>query len=110
MVSLKNLNNQPVFIDLFLHSMKTHFFFLLLIIISTLATIPLQAQKSNEIDSLLKLLPGTPNDTNKIKKYARLGWLYGETNSQTDIVKKYADSIRMLSQDLKYEKGIALSH
>lgn len=110
MVSLKNLNNQPVFIDLFLHSMKTHFFFLLLIIISTLATIPLQAQESNEIDSLLKLLPGIPNDTNKIKKYARLGWLYGETNSQTDIVKKYADSIRMLSQDLKYEKGIALSH
>ena len=90
--------------------MKMHSFWLLFLLLFSLSSLPLQAQKSTEIDSLLKLLPRIPNDTNKIKKYARLGWLYGETNSETNTVRKYADSIKMLSHELNYEKGIALSH
>lgn len=88
--------------------MKTHSFWLLLLV--SLCDVSLQAQSLIEIDSLLKLLLSVPNDTNKVKKYARLGWLYGETNSRTDLVEKYADSIRILSQQLKFERGVALSH
>src|SRR6186713_249553 len=90
--------------------MKTHSFWFLLLLLFSGNDIALQAQPSSEIDSLLKILPHLPNDTNKIKKYARLGWLYGETNSNTELVKKYADSIQMLSEKLKYERGVALSH
>ena len=90
--------------------MKTHSFWFLLLLLFSGSEISLQAQSSSEVDSLLKILPGLPDDTNKIKKYARLGWLYGETNSNTDLVKKYADSIQMLSEKLQYERGVALSH
>jgi tetratricopeptide (TPR) repeat protein len=90
--------------------MKTHSFWCLLLALVLFSEVKLQAQKLNELDSLLKILPSLPKDTNKIKKYARVGWLYGETNSNTDFVKKYADSIQILSQELKYERGIALSH
>ena len=78
--------------------MKTLSFWLLVLLLFFGSEASLQAQKSNEIDSLIKILPGLPDDTNKIKKYARIGWLYGETNSQTDFVRKYADSIRLLSK------------
>src|SRR5688572_10321548 len=90
--------------------MKTHSFWFLLLLLFFGNDASLLSQPSNEIDSLLKILPGLPNDTNKIKKYARLGWLYGETNSNTDLVKKYADSIQMLSEKLQYERGMALCH
>ena len=90
--------------------MKTHSFWFLLLLLFFGNDASLLSQPSNEIDSLLKILPGLPNDTNKIKKYARLGWLYGETNSNTELVKKYADSIQMLSEKLQYERGMALSH
>src|SRR5262245_22961380 len=68
------------------------------------------AQKSDEIDSLLRILPSLPKDTVRLKTYARLGWLYGETNSNTDLVTKYADSMLLLSNELKYERGVALAH
>ena len=90
--------------------MKTPSFWFLLLALFLFTEATSQAQKLNEIDSLLKILPSLPKDTNKIKKYARVGWLYGETNSNTNLVKKYADSIRILSQELKYDRGVALSH
>ena len=90
--------------------MKTLFFWLLLFILLSSYDRPLGAQNLTETDSLLQQLRVTPDDTNKIKTYARLGWIYGETNSNTILVRKYADSIRMLSQKLNYAKGIALSH
>ena len=90
--------------------MKTLSFWLIVVPLFFGSKAPLQAQKLSEIDSLIKILPDLPDDTNKVKKYARIGWLYGETNSQTALVRKYADSIRLLSKALNYEKGVALSH
>ena len=91
-------------------TMQFYFFLLPFLLVLFFFSLPVHAQKSNEIDSLLNLLKSAPNDTNKIKKYARLGWLYGETNSETDMVRKYADSIKVLSHALAYERGAALAH
>src|SRR5690554_4374812 len=90
--------------------MQVHFFMCPFLLVLFLSSLPIQAQNSPEIDSLLNLLKSASNDTNKIKKYARLGWLYGESNSKTDMVRKYADSIKILSHALDYEKGVALAH
>ncbi|WP_373517991.1 tetratricopeptide repeat protein [Pricia sp.] len=67
---------------------------------------PLQAQRQEELDSLLTVLRTLPDDSSKIKTYYRLAWHYGSSNSETDIVRKYADSIKILSQKLNFEKGI----
>src|SRR5688572_14671861 len=69
------------------------------------------AQQSRKIDSLNRLLHQYPeNDTSRFKIYGELSWLYATTRSQTDIARKYADSINSLATALDNARGEALAH
>jgi len=68
------------------------------------------AQRQKQLDSLLTASKNLPDGVEKIKTYYRLAWHYGLSQSHTDIVKKYADSIKMLSEKVDFEKGISWYH
>jgi len=60
------------------------------------------------IDSLLKELPKSKEDTNKIKLVDNLSYTYYNINPDEGL--KYGNMAMELSIKLKWEKGIALSH
>ena len=68
------------------------------------------AQKQAALDSLVNLLRVLPSDTQKVNTYYAVSRLYNREFSQTDTARKYIDSVRWLSEKLKYEEGIDLSH
>ena len=69
------------------------------------------AQQRQKIDSLNQLLHQYPEkDTSRFKIYGELSWLYATTRSQTDIARKYADSINSLATALNDARGEALAH
>ena len=70
----------------------------------------LSAQYQEEIDSLLNIVTAAPDDTSKVKIYGDLSWNYAGTRSETALASLYADSMRLLSERLEYEKGIMESH
>ncbi len=75
-------------------------------VLSTVA----QAQRQKEIDSLNRLLRTySQNDSNRLKLYGELSWLYATTRSQTNTAKKYADSIHSLALALNDPRGVALA-
>ena len=70
----------------------------------------LDAQYQKRIDSLLTILPKSVDDTNKVKILRELSWNYGGLRSETATARAYADSMRMLSEQLGYEDGIMHAH
>jgi len=68
------------------------------------------AQKTNELDSLLQKLPSLRADTAKVRAYGRVSFLYAKSHSQNELARKYADSTRLLSEVLGFEQGIASAH
>lgn len=75
-----------------------------LIIIS----IPIIAQNSNEIDSLLKLVNTMPDDTNKVILLDQISNKF--YNNDAEKQKIYAEKSLKLSEELKYHAGILNSY
>lgn len=69
-----------------------------------------EAQPVIQIDSLKALLETSLPDSQKVMVYANLSWQYAGTREKTEIARKYADSVRMLSESIGFDRGIALSH
>lgn len=69
-----------------------------------------KAQEQVELDSLLKKVKSSPEDTSKVRVYARISSLYSKSHKQNDKARKYADSTRILSELLHFDAGIAASH
>ena len=69
-------------------------------------SIGLQAQEQKKIDSLSKALKSMPNDTVKVKVYGHLCRSYAIAIGDFDMANKYLDSVKMFSDQLKYENGI----
>ncbi len=66
----------------------------------------LQAQNTNQIDSLKNLLKTTNVGSDKTNLYGQISWAY-INNSQLEPATNYADSIRLLGENIKDEKEIA---
>jgi len=64
-------------------------------------------QQQRELDSLLEVLKTIPKDTTKVLTYSRVSLLYSRTYKNDDLAIKFADSVMALSEELKYERGIA---
>jgi len=62
------------------------------------------------LDSLLTVIKSIPDDTTKVKVYCQLCLSYSLTYRNDDLARKYADSIKKLSEKLKFPWGIAESH
>lgn len=67
----------------------------------------LQGQ-SSAIDSLLSRLPEAGKDTNKINLLNRISFHYAGTDPDEGI--KYAGEAKVLSEELKWTKGLAAAH
>ncbi len=70
------------------------------------------AQNQYKIDSLKQLINRTSSDSvmAKINAYKNICWEYAVTRSKLDSARFYADSVKILSQKINYQDGIAQSH
>ncbi len=81
----------------------------LLFLVSILfVSLNISASDNPEIDSLLNVLKTAKNDTNKVILYNQISKKYVSTNPDKALI--YAHKGLKLSKDLKFDKGIALSH
>ena len=58
-----------------------------------------------KLDSLLNTLKQVDKSQTKIDLYERICWYHIETTPDLVIAQKYADSVRLLAEELKSEKG-----
>lgn len=70
----------------------------------------LSAQEREKLDSLLTLAKAIPDDTIKVKAYCQLCLSYSLSYKNDELARRYADSIKILSEKLKFPWGIAESH
>lgn len=82
----------------------------LILWIYTLSACFFDVVAQSRIDSLKALLKTTPRGTDKFKLFGGISWAYAGTRSQLDLAMQYADSIRILAEELNDEGGIAYSH
>jgi len=69
-----------------------------------------RGQSNPHIDSLLNLLTTAKQDTNRIKVYGQLCWIYASTRDKLDSARIFADSIYSISNKLKEERGLIYAH
>lgn len=67
---------------------------------------PFEIQRQKDIDSLKRLLPGTPEDTLKVNRLLKLSQLQYEP---ADTKKEFALQALSIAQKLNYQKGIVLA-
>jgi tetratricopeptide (TPR) repeat protein/anti-sigma regulatory factor (Ser/Thr protein kinase) len=65
----------------------------------------LTVKAQTEIDSLTSLLKTTTDATVKLSLYKEIGWYYIDRKPDMEMAWKYADSVKLLSENLKNEKG-----
>ena len=90
--------------------MRLTYFGQIILVLCFLNSKPAIAQYLEKIDSLLQELPKTMEDTHRVEIYRRLCWNYGGLRTETSIARAYADSMRLLSEKLNFERGIIESH
>lgn len=91
--------------------MRPRLFISLFLPLLILMYAPARAQSlQSTIDSLHTLLKTAEYDTNRVRLYANLSWHYAGTREKTDSARMYADSTKILSEQLQYPKGINLAY
>lgn len=63
-----------------------------------------------EVDSLKALLQTTPKGTDKIEIYGQLCFTYASTLGNIHLARQYADSIKLLADQVKDKSGLASSN
>jgi LytS/YehU family sensor histidine kinase len=58
-----------------------------------------------KLDSLLNLLKKVPKGQEKIDLYEKIVWYHTDISSNLEVAKKYADSVKLLAEEIKSEKG-----
>jgi sensor histidine kinase YesM len=71
----------------------------------TLSSASTFSQPRLKLDSLLNILKQTDKSQTKIDLYEQVCWYHIETTPDVVIAEKYADSVRLLAEELKSEKG-----
>ena len=78
------------------------YWFLLFFTLSITAAL---SQPKLKLDSLLNALKQVDKSQTKIDLYERICWYHIETTPDLVIAQKYADSVRLLAEELKSEEG-----
>ncbi|HYI79068.1 MAG TPA: tetratricopeptide repeat protein, partial [Chryseolinea sp.] len=63
-----------------------------------------------EVDSLKALLKNTPDGPDKVEVYGNLCFAYASTLGNVDVARLYADSVKLLADQLKTESALAASN
>ncbi|MEJ7646424.1 MAG: tetratricopeptide repeat protein [Chryseolinea sp.] len=69
----------------------------------------LHGQTPAKLDSLLAIAAHTPKGTGKIDLYEKICMNHIEVTSDLLLARKYADSIKLLSTEIKYRRGLFLA-
>ena len=75
------------------------------ILLFTLSSASAFSQPKLKLDSLLNTLKQTGKSQTKIDLYEQVCWFHIVTTPDVVIAEKYADSVRLLAEELKSEKG-----
>ena len=75
------------------------------ILLFTLSAGSAFSQPKLKLDSLLNVLKQTDKSQTKIDLYEQICWFHIVTTPDVVIAEKYADSVRLLGEELKSEKG-----
>jgi tetratricopeptide (TPR) repeat protein len=78
---------------------------LLLNILFFLLSCLLSVKAQTEIDSLTALLKTTTDAKARLDLYKEIGWYYIDRKPNMEMAWKYADSVKLWSENLKNEKG-----
>src|SRR5688572_26888373 len=76
-----------------------------LILLFALSSVSAFSQPKLKLDSLLNVLKQTDKSQTKIDLYEQICWYHIVTTPDVVIAEKYADSVRLLAEELKSEKG-----
>ena len=75
------------------------------ILICWLGISSVHGQAPLKIDSLMNLLKDTPKGQLKIELYEKICWFYIDTKPDLALATKYADSLKLLSEELSNKNG-----
>jgi len=75
------------------------------ILLITLSSASAFSQPKLKLDSLLNVLRQTAKSQTKIDLYEQICWFHIVTTPDVVIAEKYADSVRLLAEELKSERG-----
>lgn len=75
------------------------------VLVYVLSFSSLYGQTPPKLDSLLNLLKQTPKGQAKIDLYEKICWHHTDITSDLLLASKYADSVKLLADELKSEKG-----
>jgi hypothetical protein len=75
------------------------------ILLFTLSAASAFSQPKLKLDSLLNTIKHTDKSQTKIDLYEQVCWFHIVTTPDVVIAEKYADSVRLLAEELKSEKG-----
>lgn len=78
--------------------------------ITSRTDIPISPELSATIDSLKSLLGFAKTSEDKYKILGQISWAFAATRIHLQHARKYADSIKLLAEEFKDEKGIAYAH